>query len=214
MRYKKFTLIELLLVIAIIGILASMLLPVLSKGRKKAFQATCANNIRQLGMAANMYSEDWDGLLPFDYTTNSASSLKALTKNGFLEPSLGNWMPAAAQCPMGLDVSTAGWQSNVAMNWKFDPSEPANVGSDLFLNSGEGSSERMVYMDSYDAFSRMYRGYFTSNKMFHSDKKTRIARHQNKANVYFQDGHIEAVDGVRLLTFGSTYGQKFWRNDW
>ena len=66
MKDKKFTLIELLVVIAIIGILASILLPVLSKGRKKAFQVACANNIRQIGMAANMYSEDWEGLFPFD----------------------------------------------------------------------------------------------------------------------------------------------------
>jgi len=212
MRYKKFSLIELLLVIAIIGILTSILLPVLSKGRQKAFQATCANNIRQVGMAANMYSEDWEGLFPFDYNTDS--SLKALTKNGFLEPSLGNWVPSVAQCPMGLDVSAAGWKSNVAMNWKFDPGSSFNSGSDFFLNSGKGSSERMVYMDSYNAFDNMYKGYFTSDKIFHSDKKTRIARHQNKANVYFQDGHLAALSGVTLLTFASTYDQKFWRNDW
>ncbi|MDD7987204.1 type II secretion system protein [Lentisphaera marina] len=211
-RYKKFSLIELLVVIAIIGVLSSMLLPVLSKGRQKAFQATCANNIRQIGTAAYMYSEDWEGLFPFDYSGDS--SIKALTKNGFMEPSLGNWVPATAQCPMGLDVSTDGWKSNVAMNWKFDPSSSFNISSDLFLNSGKGSSERMVYMDSYNAFDNMYKGYFTSDKIFHSDKKTRIARHQDKANVYFQDGHLAALSGVTLLTFASTYDQSFWRNDW
>ena len=60
MKYKKFSLIELLVVIAIIGILTSILLPVLSKGRQKAFQVSCANNIRQIGTAAFMYSEDWE----------------------------------------------------------------------------------------------------------------------------------------------------------
>lgn len=200
------------MVIAIIGVLSSMLLPVLSKGRHKAFQATCANNIRQIGTAAYMYSEDWGGLFPFDYSGDS--SIKALTKNGFMEPSLGNWMPATAQCPMGLDVSTDSWKSNVAMNWKFDPSSSFNISSDLFLNSGKVSSERMVYMDSYNAFDNMHKAYFTSDKIFHSDKKTRIARHQDKANVYFQDGHLAALSGVTLLTFASTYHQSFWRNDW
>ena len=212
MKDKKFTLIELLVVIAIIGILASILLPVLSKGRQKAFQVACASNIRQIGMAANMYSEDWEGLFPFDYS--GKSSIKALTKNGFLEASLGSGIPASAQCPMGLDVSTTGWKSNVAMNWKFDPSETFNVESDLLLNSGKGASERMVYMDSYNAFHTMYKSYFTSDKVFHSDKRIRIARHQSKANIYYQDGHLSSLNGVKLLTYESTYNQKFWRNEW
>src|SRR5215212_8993403 len=59
-----FTLIELLVVIAIIAILAAILFPVFSKARERARQTSCANRLRQLSTATNLYYQDWDGFFP------------------------------------------------------------------------------------------------------------------------------------------------------
>ena len=58
---RGFTLIELLVVIAIIAILAAILFPVFARAREKAWQASCLSNLKQLGLAMQMYASDYDG---------------------------------------------------------------------------------------------------------------------------------------------------------
>lgn len=56
--------IELLVVIAIIGLLAGLAAPVMGKVREKAWDARCVNNLRQLGVLINAYTQDHEGRLP------------------------------------------------------------------------------------------------------------------------------------------------------
>lgn len=90
-----FTLIELLIVIAMIAILASMLLPALNRARETARSSSCKSNVRQLGMAFLYYASDFGDMLPKWYFSGGTVGLY-WTAN----LSLNNYLPRKSfLCP-------------------------------------------------------------------------------------------------------------------
>ena len=68
MRQRGFTLVELLVVIAVIAVLSAILFPVLAKAREKARQTRCLSNLKQIGLALGMYATDYDEMYPALWT--------------------------------------------------------------------------------------------------------------------------------------------------
>jgi prepilin-type N-terminal cleavage/methylation domain-containing protein/prepilin-type processing-associated H-X9-DG protein len=104
-RLKRgFTLIELLVVIAIISIVAAIVFPVYAAARGNARKAACVSNLRQIGMAARMYVQDYDGtLVPPMYIRTGPTPDYA---KDFYSPRWTTWPELLQPYTANLDVFT------------------------------------------------------------------------------------------------------------
>lgn len=131
-----FTLVEVLVVISIVGILAALLLPALTKARERGLAVLCLHNTKQLGLANQMYADDHAGSLPFNLVmAGSPARTNANWVNNVMsrdlsadntnratlqEGSLALYVvdsPQVYRCPADRSVSVvqaaAGWQERI-----------------------------------------------------------------------------------------------------
>lgn len=122
-KRKSFTLIELLIAIAIIAILAAMLLPALSKARDKAKAISCINQQKQLGLVSNMYAGDYNGyVIPIAFRNTAHDAWYS-----FFLPYMLKGKPTAAysafKCPAEtkdarLGAGGSSWATGIYTDWK------------------------------------------------------------------------------------------------
>jgi prepilin-type N-terminal cleavage/methylation domain-containing protein len=168
MKKRGFTLIELLVVIAIIAILAAILFPVFSRAREQARKSACLSNAKQIGLAIQMYSQDWDEKLPSWLTPCHGGSPSALTWWEQIGPYVKNWKvyecPSAGQSEWNSSCwprqPEAGFKNNYGYNvsvmyppgsvaWPGCPIREKPIGS---LSAMQAPAETLVVADCLQNF--------------------------------------------------------------
>jgi len=197
---KAFTLIEMLVVIAIIGILASMLMPLLMSARDSAKSLSCQNNLRQFGMCLNSYVMDNNNFLPPLRYEQSDGTLTLF--NQYLVPDYMN--SALLECPSQVEHLTySGW-------WQSHPDYGYNMRLAL-TNAGyklskiKSPSRKWALSDVWqfdnsglgtiDESKGNYRWYPTAASSFKTQGYGGIAgRHSGFANIMHLDISVERYE--------------------
>lgn len=118
-RKQMFTMIELLVVISIIAILASLLLPALEKAREAGRAADCRSREKQFGLGFSMYANDNDQFLPLCYSGYNGEFVAVEKKNMSWVQKVGDYLGKRPNSENPLDANTVGDYSEKAMRTSF-----------------------------------------------------------------------------------------------
>jgi len=191
---RRFTLIELMIVVAIIAILISLLLPALKGARAKGQSAVCKSNLKQISYAMNMFIDDGregshkSGQFPTYDIWFKQLSTKYMGEE-WLDPWYGSITNKAFWCPSS--DNTGGNYETLAYGYSF-----WYLGSvQPMLGEIKSPSDMIMIADSDENGSW--------DSVIHPNENFPIGtRHTDKANVLFIDSHVEITH--KLQTFDSS----------
>ncbi|MDD5596994.1 MAG: prepilin-type N-terminal cleavage/methylation domain-containing protein [Victivallaceae bacterium] len=201
-----FTLIELLVVIAVIAILVALLLPALSKAKLTSQKIVCSNSLKQVGIGAFIYTNDYSGYLPNSgdchvpgADTYKTQILMALGK----EPSIFNCEHGMFQCA-GQQLkscgSTAfgdnGFYGGYGWNYRYLCVDIASPSTHYQLFKIEKPSETIMAGDTSDYYAggiRAYRVFYIYDWAAAGEGTYTVSnRHSGAGNYLWCDGHVDA----------------------
>jgi len=196
MRKRGFTLIELLVVIAIIAILAAILFPVFARARENARKATCQSNLKQIGLGARMYSQDYDEMVLPSYWYGAwwTTLIAPYTKNtGIYKCPSVTGAYGAAHNHANLGYNSSYSETQIAY-----PSETIHFCDTGQVTAATAGGPPGTWLETGAAGALYFR---TPNNMpyYDTDPYRPFPRHLNMCNCVFVDGHAKALPIDKII---------------
>lgn len=208
-KYHAFTLIEMLVVIAIIGIIASMLMPSLQNAMEAGRQISCVNNLRQTGMGMAYYANDHANyLVPCTQTEGTGFKIwtQALAKISGSSNEDSLYVPLDLfVCPsQDLVATSKNWyvyRPHYGVNTYLYPSAGSSPSGCLKLTKYKSPSKKIWLSDcqeslgngTYDEDQGYFRWYSKSIGYCNSGWGDVVGRHNRCANILRLDGNVSAL---------------------